>query len=116
MCRRFAVSSRLTSVRAMSRSSAARALPALSSIRRGLIHPNAQGLKAHIAFLHQIMPDTTCQIEDLVAGGDRVWARLRGRGTHTGAFMGRPPTGKHIDLDILDVCRFEDGKIAEHRA
>ncbi len=60
------------------------------------------------------MPDTTCQIEDLVAGGDRVWARLRGRGTHTGAFMGRPPTGKHIDLDILDVCRFEDGRIAEH--
>jgi len=80
----------------------------------GIEPANTEGLKAQIKLLHQLMPDFTCTVEDLMAVGDKVWARLRGRGTHQGAFMGRPPTGNVITVDVMDICRFEDGKIVEH--
>ncbi len=79
------------------------------------VHPaNAEGVKANIMFLRQIFPDLACQIVDLVAVGDKVWARARGSGTHRGSFMGQPPTGRVVTIDVMDVCRFEDGKIVEH--
>jgi len=28
--------------------------------------------------------------------------------------MGRPPTGKTIDVDVFDVVRPRDGKVIEH--
>src|SRR5579885_734495 len=51
------------------------------------VHPaNVEGVKGLIASLHQAMPDLTCTIEAMVADGDTVWARVRGEGTHRGAF------------------------------
>jgi predicted ester cyclase len=38
---------------------------------------------------------------------------MTARGTHLGPFMG-PPTGKPITITVMDVCRFENGKIVEH--
>lgn len=80
----------------------------------GIEPANVEGLKTQIALLHQLMPDFTCTVEDLITVGENVWARLRGRGTHRGAFMGRPPTGNVVTVDVMDVCRFKDGKIVEH--
>ena len=37
-------------------------------------------------------------------------------GTHQGPFMGMPPTGKQAAVDVIDIFRIEDGKIAEHWA
>jgi len=37
-------------------------------------------------------------------------------GTHQGALMGIPPTGKEIALSGTDIYRFVDGKIAEEWA
>ena len=28
--------------------------------------------------------------------------------------MGKPPTGKKMEIDVIDVCRVKDGKIVEH--
>jgi predicted ester cyclase len=28
--------------------------------------------------------------------------------------MGRPPTGKSFAITVIDICRFENGKIVEH--
>ena len=50
----------------------------------------------------------------MVADGDKVWARMTGRGTHSTEFMGRPPTGKSFAITVVDICRFENGKIVEH--
>ncbi len=68
---------------------------------------------AKIRTLRTACPDFSLTIEDIVAEGDRVWARLRGRGTNTGPFIG-PPTGKEMSIDVIDICRFRDGRIAEH--
>ena len=60
------------------------------------------------------MPDYHTAIEDLIAEGDKVAARVRITGTHTGDFYGIPPTGRHIDLSGIYIVRIADGKIVEH--
>ena len=44
------------------------------------------------------MPDWHTQIEELIAEGDKVVARITMTGTHTGDFFGFPATGKKIVL------------------
>jgi predicted ester cyclase len=39
---------------------------------------------------------------------------FRGRGTNTGPFTGQAPTGKKIEIDVIDIARFEDGMMVEH--
>jgi predicted ester cyclase len=35
-------------------------------------------------------------------------------GTHTGDFLGIPPTGKRATIRVMDMVRYRDGRIAEH--
>jgi len=67
----------------------------------------ASGLRASF-------PDLRLDIEDVAAAEDKVWVRLRGHGTDTGGVAGRPPSGKRIEVDVIDIVRFRDGKIVEH--
>jgi steroid delta-isomerase-like uncharacterized protein len=76
-----------------------------------------QGIKgARVA--HQIMlagfPDYQAVIDDLIAEGDKVAARITMSGTHTGSFMGIPPTDKFISFTGMYIARIADGKIVEH--
>jgi predicted ester cyclase len=76
--------------------------------------PGPDGVKSLIRQMRTAFPDLTMTIEDLVVSGDKVWARLRCRGTHKGPLMGIPPTGKSIDTTALEICRMRDGKLVEH--
>jgi predicted ester cyclase len=80
----------------------------------GIVPPTAEGVKRSIAFLRAAFPDMKLTIEEIIASGDKTWARITGRGTHQGPFMGIPPTGKSIVVTVMDVCRFEQGQIVEH--
>ncbi len=71
------------------------------------------GFKRDIQFLRTAFPDLHLTIEDMVADGDKVWIRMNSHGTNRGPFMG-PPTNKPMSITVMDVCRFENGKIAEH--
>ena len=62
------------------------------------------------------IPDMELPIEDMVAEGEKVLARLRVRGTHKGELMGLPPTGRKIDIAVLDLFQIRDGKLIEHWA
>ena len=73
-----------------------------------------EGFKGSIRFLRDTFSPFSLTIEDIVADGDKVWARMTGRGTDSKGFMGRPPTGKSFAITVIDVCRFENGKIVEH--
>ena len=37
-----------------------------------------------------------------------------GRGTQRGPFLGLPPTGKSMTIEVIDIGRFEDGRLVEH--
>ena len=77
------------------------------------LHPGIEGLKEDMQNRRRAFPDFHLTIEDMVVDGDKVWLRLTGRGTNLGGFMG-PPNGKSFEITVMDLVRFQDGKIVEH--
>jgi steroid delta-isomerase-like uncharacterized protein len=59
-------------------------------------------------------PDVKATVEDLMADGDKVVARVSYRGTHQGAFRGIPPTGKQIAVTGINIFRIANGQLVEH--
>jgi predicted ester cyclase len=59
-------------------------------------------------------PDLKITVEDLLVDGDKVVARVSYRGTHQGAFMGIPPTGKQVTGMGINIFRIVNGKLVEH--
>jgi len=82
---------------------------------RGLA-PGRDGVRKAFALFHQAFPDTRHTIEDLVAEGDRVVARISARGTHTGELFGHAATGRVVTLTGITIYRLVDGQIAERWA
>jgi steroid delta-isomerase-like uncharacterized protein len=60
------------------------------------------------------MPDWHTAIDDLIAEGDKVVARITMSGTHTGDFWGIPATGKRVEFTGIYIVRIADGRIVEH--
>lgn len=58
-------------------------------------------------------PDVTIEVMRVIAEGDIVASHAVFRGTHTGEFMGVPPTGKAIEAEVVDMTRWEGGKLVE---
>jgi predicted SnoaL-like aldol condensation-catalyzing enzyme len=69
--------------------------------------------KGFISMVHAGFPDIQFRLEDQIAEGDDVVHRFTARGTHTGEFMGIPPTGKRAEITGINVNRFKDGKVVE---
>jgi steroid delta-isomerase-like uncharacterized protein len=80
----------------------------------GINPPSLEGVKNFIKHARTAFPDLSLRIEEMVLVEDKTWSRITARGTHQGVFMGLPPTGKCFEVSRFDVCRFENGKIAEH--
>jgi predicted ester cyclase len=78
------------------------------------VPPTREAIRAIIESLRTGFPDLKMSIEAIDAVGDRVWLRMRATGTHEGPFMGNPPTGRKLSVDVLDVCRMRNGRIVEH--
>jgi predicted ester cyclase len=54
-------------------------------------------------------------VEDLIASDGKTVARVRATATHRGEFMGIPPTGKRVDVQLIDIMGFDDdGLVCEH--
>lgn len=74
------------------------------------------GMRETAAWLRKTFGDPSFEVQDIVAEGDRVVARVLFSGTHAGEVMGMPPTGKEFTVQHFHEYRIEDGKIAEHWA
>ena len=81
--------------------------------QRGL-RPGPEGTRETIRTLHLWFSDFRLTIVDVSATDDMVWIRNRATGINTGSVFGRPPTGKAIDITVIDILRFTDGRIVEH--
>ena len=73
-----------------------------------------ESLKALIQQLRRWFPDLAYTIEDITQQGDTIWGRMQARGTNTGPIMGRPPTGRRLEIDVIDIIRFRNGRMIEH--
>ena len=80
----------------------------------GFFPPFVEGVKNAINSLHKAFADFSMIIEDLVINDNTVWGRMTARGTQTGQFGPMPPTGKKIEITVIDIMRFKNGKLVEH--
>ena len=74
-----------------------------------------EGFKEYVRMWRAGFADVHCEVEDLTAEADRVAWSVRATGTHTGEFMGIPPTGNTVDFDSLNIAEFREGRGYRHR-
>jgi predicted ester cyclase len=55
----------------------------------------------------------TFRIDDMIAEGDQVAARITETGTMVGSFMGMVTTGNTFTIPAVQICRFAQGKLVE---
>lgn len=72
-------------------------------------------MKGTVRMVSAAFPDNRHEVEEIIAEGDTVVLRCTLTGTHLGAFMGIPSSGKEIAVTEIHVYRMEDGKVVEHR-
>ena len=71
--------------------------------------------KAFVPVVRTAFPDSHHAVEDLIGEGDRVVTRFTWRGTHRGAFLGVPATGRRVAVGGIWIHRLEGGRILEGR-
>jgi steroid delta-isomerase-like uncharacterized protein len=77
--------------------------------------PTKAGVIQYFRTLIVAFPDLRMVLEDVIASGDKAVARVRVTGTHKGPFMGMPPTGNRVEVNLIDIIRFgDDGRAREH--
>jgi steroid delta-isomerase-like uncharacterized protein len=74
------------------------------------------GFTYAVRTVRDAFPDMVITIEDMIAEGDKVVARLTAQGTHRGSLGGIEPTGREATWTGIRIFRIADGKIAEHWA
>ncbi len=78
-------------------------------------HGGPEGVKQVFNMAFNAFPDWHESIEEMIAEGDTVWARLTYTGTHTGEFFGLPATGNKITATAVAMYRIANGKLVEGR-
>jgi steroid delta-isomerase-like uncharacterized protein len=72
-----------------------------------------EGVKVYFKELSTSFPDSHIKIEDIVAEGDKVVIRFMFTGTHQGALMGIPATGKQFSISGIAIGRFTGDQLVE---
>ena len=73
-----------------------------------------EGIKILTTMFKGAFPDSYFSVEDMIAEGDKVVTRKTFHGTHEGEFMGIPPSGRPVNVSLIDVVRISDGLVVEH--
>jgi steroid delta-isomerase-like uncharacterized protein len=77
--------------------------------------PTKEGTLEFFRILLSAFPDMQMDVEDLIASEDKAVARVNVTATHQGEFMGVPPTGTDVELQLIDIMRFDSaGLVCEH--
>lgn len=81
----------------------------------GMNPQGIQGLRDMIAMHHAGFPDTKMTIHSITHGGDMMMVHYNMKGTNTGD-MGpdMKATGKTMDIDGIDVIKFDGDKATDH--
>jgi len=76
--------------------------------------PGREGWKQTIGMFRAAFPDLSVVVEARIAEADQVSSRGYFTGTHSGAFMGIPATGKPITVSYIDIWRVEQGQFKDN--
>lgn len=69
------------------------------------------GVKPLLASLTTTFPDLNLTIKDILQDGNKVVVRAEMTGTQKEAFMGFPSKNRKMNIQVVDVPEFKDGKI-----
>lgn len=78
---------------------------------RGELERTDQPFAAQIG---EAFADRRYTVEEVLAQGDLVIARIAISGTHAGTFAGQPATGRAVRLTQFREFRMDGGEVAEH--
>jgi len=77
--------------------------------------PTKEGVLEMFRMYRVAFPDLQMQAEAILVSGDKTVTRVRATGTHRGELMGMPPTGKSVDVKMIDIMQFDGaGMVCEH--
>ena len=82
----------------------------------GLAGTGRSRYRASFDLMRAAFPDFQNPLEFVVADGALAVSYGRATGTHTGEFMGIPPTGRYFDIPMVGILRFEGGHAVERGA
>ncbi|MEX2247720.1 MAG: ester cyclase [Dehalococcoidia bacterium] len=74
--------------------------------------PGREGYRQTISVIRAGFPDMKMNIEEVIAGDDRIVARWTARGTHKGDFLGVPASGKSFEIGGISILTTAGGKIS----
>jgi steroid delta-isomerase-like uncharacterized protein len=78
------------------------------------IAAGAEGVRQQFDGFRAAFPDFRATILDQIAEGDLVVTRKVFHGTHRGELEGIPPSGREVEIQVIDIVRIRNGRIAEH--
>lgn len=64
--------------------------------------------------LSTVLAGARFTIEDMIAEGDRVVARVTAEATQVGELMGLPPSGRTYRIGEIHIFRIRGGRVVEH--
>ncbi len=85
-----------------------------SALQLGMLGGGIEEVKQYVSMILTTFPDLYYTVEDMIAEGDKVVARLTVSGTQQGAFLGIPSTGKHATITDIEIFRIANGKAVEN--
>jgi len=62
----------------------------------------------------QAFPDLRMELHSMVAEGDLVATRMTMHATHSGSYMGLPPTGRTVSCTLMGQLQIVDGAVVDH--
>jgi predicted ester cyclase len=75
-----------------------------------------QGLEMYFSEWGKGFPNGKISVDLVVGEGDLIAGYQTWRGKHTGEYLGMPASGRSVEFHVVDIVRFENGKIVEHWA
>jgi steroid delta-isomerase-like uncharacterized protein len=75
--------------------------------------PGPEGQKRIADDFRAAFPDLRVTVDFVLGEDDFVVGRWTATGTHRGRWGSVEPTGRSITFSAVNVCRFENGKVAE---
>jgi predicted ester cyclase len=77
--------------------------------------PTKEGTLEFFRMTRAAFPDLRMDVADMLSDGSKTVARVRLTATHQGDFMGVLATGNAVDIELMDIMRFDDaGFVCEH--
>jgi predicted ester cyclase len=74
---------------------------------------NFEETKQNRANLYTAFPDLNWIVDDIIAEGNKVIARVTSRGTHKGEYQGIAAPGRGVTIPGVDIYRIARGKFIE---